>query len=967
MQPKLVILCWNVANLSRSKTREEELSILVKDQCPDVVIISEAELNSHDTVVIQDYVPYFASPTPCGKRRLFILVRTQLKEKTEVLASSHMDVWLRLNLSVPLTIVGVYRQWSGNEQEDLAAFHNRCASFLDGNQTIITGDFNLDFNRRSDLLYSRHCMASDHFVKMGALGLEYMGPYSPTYKSHGIYKSADGNHSHRTSILDHVYALGIDTVNVSVLPIGATDHMPVKTVISASYQTGGRKWVARRPLAKLSRQVFCWALEQAFESTLAELYSCKDVNRVHDSIVEAITSALNEVAPYKMVPADKSNRPPLFLAPDTLQAMKERDAAAMKHSTEYRALRNKVCRLIRRDRLKSSLNTIGRTKSNPRKLWSLARTFMGANSQADLPVSLVLDSGMECKNARELANELNSFFITKIQTIREQIDPPSLGTSECQDLSDITVDSHEESFCFKFPSAGKVQAIIMSLKNTGAVGVDEVPVSVLKLGASVLAGPIAHLIRLSFGSARVPVGFKSAIVRPVYKGKGKSMKSAASYRPIAILSAMSKVLERCVFETLTEFLESKLPAGQHGFRKGRSTTAAIAYAHGEWSLIRAKGQILGVLGFDLSSAFDTLDAGLLCSKLSNLGIRGRANNWFKDYLHDRKQCVVVGDARSSFRPVKHGVPQGSLLGPVLFLAMVADMPKRTGLVDNPSRGYVAYADDLCAWVSGTSIESVKSDLTVIAKQVSEFTKRNYLSLSAEKTQVLWSGLPRCTNDPAVDVCGSVVEPAMTIDILGAKFDRNLTSSPFLAQQHKAAGPILATVKRLARYLPQTQLAEIASAFLVGKLSYAAPATLRPRLTEDEPIEAGTQKLQVYINDAARLILRLSRADKIRTSTLLVKTGLPSLNQLLVRGIAVECWHAINNGLPLGTVISGGPKSSRPTRMGSSNLLAPPFKFQRPSMAWFAVRIWNMSEDLRNAPTLGCARRVAAKIAASCPL
>ncbi len=956
-----------MANLARSKCREEELNILVKEQQPDVAIITEAELHVHDTITIPDYVLFPASLSPCGKCRLFMLVKTGLAKKTVVLASSHTDVWLRLKLNNPLTVVGMYRQWSNTESADLASFYNRCATLLDGNRTIVSGDINLDFSRKADKSYARHAMASEHFATMEAFGLEYVGPYVPTFESYGSYKSTDGKYLKRTSILDHVYSLGNSDVDVSVVSVRATDHLPVRAVVpTVKLESSRKKWVTRRPLAKLSGPELCLAIDQAFKETPINLYACDDVDVVHDTIVSVITKALDMVAPHRMVPSDRPDRPPLFLAKDTLQAMKSRDAAATQCSPEYRALRNKVCRLLRRDRLKSSLNLINRSKNNPKKLWALTRSFIGANTNFDLPSSLVLEDGEVCSDQKAVADTLNSFFIEKITKIRNDIGATGsrAGGNVCDDE---TVNNNSGVFHFKYPSAEKVKAIIMSLKNTGALGMDEIPVSVLKLGAPVLSGPIAHLIRLSFGSSRVPSGFKLAIVKPIYKGKGKTKTAASSFRPVAILTALSKVLERCAFEILVDFLEPRLPPGQYGFRRGRSTTTAIADAHGHWSSSRAQGQILGVVAFDLQAAFDTLDATLLCTKLASMGIRGRANDWFKDYLSGRKQCVVVGGAKSAFMPIKHGVPQGSLLGPVLFLAMVADMPSKVGLVGNPSRGYVAYADDLCAWSSGDTVQSTKKDLEEIAGNVANFTANNYLSLSAEKTQVLWSGLPRCTDGPDVSIAGTLVKSSPLIELLGVKFDSNLNSTPFLAMQHRAAAPILATIRRLARYLPPAHLAKVASALLVGKVSHAAAVTITPRLSQSEPILPHVNKLQVSINDAARIILGSSRKDKIMIGDLLVKTGLPSLNQLVVKDIAIECWRAINMATSLGCLVCSGQKSYRPTRMTASNKLGLPFRFPRDSMIWHAVRIWNLCEDLRNATNMNSAKRAATRLAKTCPL
>ncbi len=903
-----------------------------------------------------------AEQAPSGKHRLFALVKSHFKKDTVVLASAPTDIWLRLNLSTPLTVVGVYRQWSNTESSDLAAFHNRCATLLDGNRTIITGDFNLDLARKSDSTYSRHTMASNHFAMMEALGLHYEGPFIPTYRSHGSYKSGNGEYTNRTSILDHVYTTSGGGVSVSVISSGVTDHLPLRIDLSISSHCSRRlKWVPRRPLSKLSSSSLCLALEQSLEEANTDLYNCGDVEVVHKTIVMAIINALDKVAPYKLVPANKPDRPPLFLAPDTLHAMRLRDRAAACRSPHYRSLRNKACRLLRRDRLKSSLNLINNSKNNPRKLWSLAKSFMRADTNENLPSSLISDDGEELTSENELTDSLNSFFLAKISRIRDSL-PVSRHTS--LDLHDNFEDS--DKFSFKYPSAGKVMAVISSLKNTGATGVDDIPICVLKLGAPVLASPIAHLLRLSFTSARVPSGFKSAIVRPTYKGKGKPTNDPSSYRPIALLTAMSKVLERCVFETLVEFLEPKLPSGQYGFRPGRSTTAAIADAHGRWSSVRAAGQVLGVVGFDLTAAFDPLDASVLCSKLANLGICGHANKWFQDYLINRSQCVALGGSKSSFMPVKFGVPQGSLLGPVLFIAIVSDLPAKAELT-SLSRGYVAYADDICVWSSGNSVVDVKKDLELIATSVCQFTADNYLSLSAEKTQIMWSGLPAGDCGPDVDIGGVLVKPTSSIELLGVKFDKNLSSTPFLSAQLKATVPILATIRRLSCFLPPAHLAKVASAFLIGKLAYAAPATLAPRLSGDEPVTAITNKVQICINNAARTILGSSRGDKLRTEVLLARTGLPSINRLLVKGIAVECWRAINESTPLGAVITGGHMASRLTRMGASNKLPPPFKFPKDSMAWHAVRLWNMHDELRSAPSLSCARKVAAKIASACPL
>jgi hypothetical protein len=231
-------------------------------------------------------------------------------------------------------------------------------------------------------------------------------------------------------------------------------------------------------------------------------------------------------------------------------------------------------------------------------------------------------------------------------------------------------------FAFSFASAGKIAKTVLALKNTDALGLDGIPVSVLKKGIKVLASPIAHLINRSLASGVVLSGFKIGCVIPIHKGKGKSTTDPASYRPISILPALCKVLEAVVKSDLEGHLAvvDALPNSQFGFRAGRLSTAAIATSHAQWLRGSQGGNVVGILAFDLSSAFDTVDKELLLPKLAAMGIAGTALKWFESYLSGRQQCVDWSGTRSGFAEVRFGVRQGSILGPILFLVLMADLP-----------------------------------------------------------------------------------------------------------------------------------------------------------------------------------------------------------------------------------------------------------------------------------------------------
>ena len=170
---------------------------------------------------------------------------------------------------------------------------------------------------------------------------------------------------------------------------------------------------------------------------------------------------------------------------------------------------------------------------------------------------------------------------------------------------------------------------------------------------------------------------KKTNIHPVYKGQGKNPRDPGSYRPIAILPAFSKILEMVVQDDLLEWIKycDFLPESQFGFLPGRSVDMALIIAQND--LIKAKndGFVVGTMAFDLSAAFDTLEHSNLIKKLESAGISGTPLKWFSNYLSDRTQYTLWNGKHSTFLPIERGVAQGSILGPILFLSMIADMPK----------------------------------------------------------------------------------------------------------------------------------------------------------------------------------------------------------------------------------------------------------------------------------------------------
>ncbi len=403
------------------------------------------------------------------------------------------------------------------------------------------------------------------------------------------------------------------------------------------------------------------------------------------------------------------------------------------------------------------------------------------------------------------------------------------------------------------PSEAEVAREIMALKNTGAEGVDCIPVSILKKGVGVLAGPIAHLVAVSINTATIPDGFKSSNILPIHKKK-KPGDKAASYRPVALLPALSKVLERVVHKQLLKFMDTRFPNSQHGFRPRRNTVGAIVAAHGDWMKARSKGKVVGIAAYDLSAAFDTLDHDKLITKMFKLGVRGKASLWFKDYLSNRQQRVLYNGHPSSYLPVRHGVPQGSILGPVLFLCLLVDLP---GIISSSATGggtvgCSGYADDCVVWACADDRETVRANLESISHSINSYMSAHCLVLNHDKTQILWVG-DGGSNSTPINVGGTLVSPSSTVDMLGVSFDNRLTPAPHLLSTLRSARSLAGASRRLSLHLRRQVLQQVVRALLVGKVGYAC-AVLKPRLEATDPVQKDLAAIQTAINDCARAII-----------------------------------------------------------------------------------------------------------------
>ena len=316
---------------------------------------------------------------------------------------------------------------------------------------------------------------------------------------------------------------------------------------------------------------------------------------------------------------------------------------------------------------------VGAISTNPKYFYKYARKHSNIRAR----VGPLLDSeGRACSAADAVAELLRDQYEKVFSTPRE--------LQESVDLND----GDDNSICTVHFSPSDIVSSIGTVKANSASGPDQFPAVLLKRCAQELSHPLAKLWQLSMQNGNIPNGLKRAHITPIFKGGEKN--KASSYRPVALTSHLIKIFEKIIVTRLVEYFDenNKWNKNQHGFRKKRSCLSQLLNHQENILQALEDDSSIDVVYLDFEKAFDKVDHGILSEKLNKLGVRGQLREWINCFLHNRTQRVTIEGAVSEPTVIKSGVPQGSVLGPVLFLCLMAD-------IDSDTEGVMisSFADD----------------------------------------------------------------------------------------------------------------------------------------------------------------------------------------------------------------------------------------------------------------------------------
>ena len=362
-----------------------------------------------------------------------------------------------------------------------------------------------------------------------------------------------------------------------------------------------------------------------------------------------------------------------------------------------------------------------------KKTWTTIRELLGSCSKKGRAIpDIFVDGGKAYNGYSEITEGFNEFFSNVGSKLADKIPPSTVN------FKDFLPNQTQDKFVFANITEDMILDTTRKLKSKRSQGLDNISSYLLKEIMPIIVIQITYLFNVSIRSGYVPDSYKCAKIIPIFKSGDKSQ--FTNYRPISLLSSFSKLLEKIIAKQMIRYLNKFeiLYPHQYGFRPGYSTTQPlIQFLDRIYSGLNkdVPEYTLGIF-LDLKKAFDTTDHNILLKKLYNYGFKGESYDWFKSYLSNRTQYVSIEGVNSSIKTISCGVPQGSVLGPILFLLYINDMPRCTTLFTS------LFADDTGLFTSSPDLNDLIQQTNSELSKVATWFTANKLTLNVSKTKYL---------------------------------------------------------------------------------------------------------------------------------------------------------------------------------------------------------------------------------------
>jgi hypothetical protein len=710
INPRYSIVCQNIRSIYRNYD-DFEINIGKISKNIDILILTECRIDTDKPLPHKPgYVNYNTLKKLTQNDGVVIYVKSSIQHSVNEVCISDATC-LKITFD-NVSILCIYRSPSHTNTQN---FTSSLDSYLANNKhlknTMLIGDININ------ILEGRTSNSAKHYLDVLA--------------EHGLLPG------HRldtrvNSCLDHVF-MNLNplsySASVAILETTITDHCLIFVNIYAKIKAHNTR--STKTLTNFEDALKCF---QTYD--LVGLLDIKDPDTLTNTLLNYITNSLDSNTRTIKISNNKKIMKPWITA-GILRCIKNRNELQKKSKCDvnneilkltYRRYRNYCNNLIKTLKRQYERDLLNKARSNNKQLWEAIRNVTSLNKNRTKNNELIKLT----TSPSDSANIVNNHFLGVGKSLAEQIIPNLNNESTSEYLRSLP--TVVNSIAVLKPELHEIESIIMSLKTFSAPGWDRVPISFIKMAKKELVPILAHLCSLCFEQGIFPHSLKRSIIHPVFKSGDRN--DISNYRPISVLTGLSKILEKIINNRIIEFINkyNLLSSFQYGFRKSRCTEHAISELVG--NIVHNMDNKLKPLCvfLDLKKAFDTVSIPMLVNKLEKKGIRGSFLHLITNYLTDRTQCVKLDEhIVSMVEPVSnYGVPQGSVLGPTLFLIYIDDLTN----IELADGKVISYADDTALLFTGHTWEDSFAKAESGLRSVVRWLQLNLLTLNVSKSNYI---------------------------------------------------------------------------------------------------------------------------------------------------------------------------------------------------------------------------------------
>lgn len=720
-------------------------------------------------------------------------------------------------------------------------------------------------------------------------------------------------------------------VESGVIPLGISDHSLIYMCRKFHYSNkGSRRMIPKRSFKKFKSEDFISDLKLIDWTDIALM---TDPNTMWQAWKTRFIKCLDFHAPLRTKRIGKKRNP--WITSDLLKKMSKRDILKKRAErsnsddlwNDYKKERNSVNNAIKCAKRDYFMDNIEQSRGDMRKTWKLINELSSRQCKTSDISQIIIDE-RKITSSSEIAESFNTYFTNIGESLASKI--PAIDIDP-----EAFMNETSKTFSFRKITEHELYKLINNLDVNKATGLDGIPCRILKLAANVITPVLVDIFNCSIETSIFPTEWQLARVSPLFKKGSKT--ELENYRPISVLPVVAKLFERVIYNQLYNYLNSNdlLVDCQSGFRSQHSTLSALLEATNTWAVNIDNGLLNGIIYIDLKKAFDTIDHELLLRKLGHYGFDTQVLKWFESYLDSREQKCSVNGNLSEPRQISCGVPQGSILGPLLFLIYINDLPNC--LVMAQPR---MFADDTNITVSADNLSDLRLNLNKALTDLSVWLKANKLSLNLTKTEYMIIGsrqrIKATTDNESIIVQleSKTISKVDSTKSLGVHIDANLSWKTHVDSTSKKISSGIGALKRLRPFVSQETSTKIYKSLIEPYFDYCNGVWHN---TSNELCD----KLQKLQNRAVRII---TKSDyKASVSPLLKTLNLVPLSTRWKRQLSVTMFKILHNSMPsyLSNIFS--PYSTNHNLRNINNKLSlpkPRTDFLKRSISYSGAKLWN---------------------------